>query len=96
MAALASVPGMAGYSASKAAALALTQTLRLQFTAQGVRVHAVLAGPWTPTRPGAWTSPKPHHPPSRMRSSTAWPPATTRSSPIHSRPRCRRAGRPAR
>lgn len=45
LAALASVPGMAGYSASKAAALALTQTLRLQLAAQGVRVHAVLAGP---------------------------------------------------
>ncbi|MFJ8473614.1 SDR family NAD(P)-dependent oxidoreductase [Kitasatospora sp. NPDC094011] len=45
LAALAAVPGMAGYSASKAAAFALTQTLRLQLGAQGVRVHAVLAGP---------------------------------------------------
>ncbi|MBF9071453.1 SDR family NAD(P)-dependent oxidoreductase [Streptacidiphilus fuscans] len=45
LAALAAVPGMAGYSASKAAALALTQSLRLQLAAEGVRVHAVLAGP---------------------------------------------------
>ncbi|MFB8180895.1 SDR family NAD(P)-dependent oxidoreductase [Streptomyces sp. NPDC055966] len=36
LATLASVPGMAGYSASAAAALALTQTLRLQLAAQGV------------------------------------------------------------
>lgn len=45
LASLASVPGLAAYSASKAAALALTQSLRLQLGGQGVRVHAVLAGP---------------------------------------------------
>jgi NAD(P)-dependent dehydrogenase (short-subunit alcohol dehydrogenase family) len=45
LASLASVPGMAAYSASKAAALAVTQALRLQLAAEGVRVHAVLAGP---------------------------------------------------
>jgi NAD(P)-dependent dehydrogenase (short-subunit alcohol dehydrogenase family) len=45
LAALASVPGLAGYSASKAAALALTQAQRQLFAEHGVRVHAVLAGP---------------------------------------------------
>jgi NAD(P)-dependent dehydrogenase (short-subunit alcohol dehydrogenase family) len=45
LAALASVPGMAAYSASKAAAFSLTQSLRLQLAERGVRVQAVLAGP---------------------------------------------------
>ncbi|MDR3083476.1 MAG: SDR family NAD(P)-dependent oxidoreductase [Streptomyces sp.] len=45
LAALASVPVMPGYSASKAAAFSLTQALRLQLAERGVRAHAVLAGP---------------------------------------------------
>jgi len=45
LAALASVPVMPGYSASKAAAFSLTQALRLQLAERGVRVHGVLAGP---------------------------------------------------
>lgn len=43
--ALAPLPMIAGYSISKAAALSLTQSLRAYLAAQGVSVHAVLAGP---------------------------------------------------
>lgn len=45
LAALAPLPMVAGYSISKAAALSLTQALRATLAAQGVSVHAVLAGP---------------------------------------------------
>jgi len=45
LAALASVPVMPAYSVSKAAALSFTQGLRMLLGGQGVRVHAVLAGP---------------------------------------------------
>jgi NAD(P)-dependent dehydrogenase (short-subunit alcohol dehydrogenase family) len=45
LAGLASLPVMPGYSISKAAALSLTQAHRALFATQGVRVHAVLAGP---------------------------------------------------
>jgi NAD(P)-dependent dehydrogenase (short-subunit alcohol dehydrogenase family) len=45
VAALAPLPIIPAYSISKAAALSLTQTLRLQLAGQGVRVHAVFAGP---------------------------------------------------
>ena len=42
---IASVPMMPSYSVSKAAALSLTQATRALLAADGVRVHAVLAGP---------------------------------------------------
>ena len=45
LAALAPIPTVIGYSISKAAALSLTQSLRAYLAAQGVSVHAVLAGP---------------------------------------------------
>ena len=45
LAALAPVPVTPAYSISKAAAFNLTQSLRVLLAAQGVRVHAVLAGP---------------------------------------------------
>jgi NAD(P)-dependent dehydrogenase (short-subunit alcohol dehydrogenase family) len=43
--ALAPMPLLPAYSISKAAALSLTQSLRVLLAAQGVRVHAVLPGP---------------------------------------------------
>lgn len=45
LAALASVPVIPAYSISKAAAFSLSQSLRALLAAQGVSVHAVLAGP---------------------------------------------------
>jgi NAD(P)-dependent dehydrogenase (short-subunit alcohol dehydrogenase family) len=45
VAALASVPVIPAYSISKAAAFSLSQSLRALLAAQGVSVHAVLAGP---------------------------------------------------
>jgi NAD(P)-dependent dehydrogenase (short-subunit alcohol dehydrogenase family) len=45
VAALASVPVLPAYSISKAAAFSLTQSQRALLAPQGVRVHAVLAGP---------------------------------------------------
>jgi NAD(P)-dependent dehydrogenase (short-subunit alcohol dehydrogenase family) len=45
LAALAAVPVLPAYSASKAAAFALTQSSRALLAGQGVTVHAVLAGP---------------------------------------------------
>jgi NAD(P)-dependent dehydrogenase (short-subunit alcohol dehydrogenase family) len=42
---LAPMPLMPAYSISKAAAFSLTQSLRVLLAGQGVRVHAVLAGP---------------------------------------------------
>jgi NAD(P)-dependent dehydrogenase (short-subunit alcohol dehydrogenase family) len=42
---LAPLPLMPAYSISKAAAFSLTQSLRVLLAGQGVRVHAVLAGP---------------------------------------------------
>jgi NAD(P)-dependent dehydrogenase (short-subunit alcohol dehydrogenase family) len=44
-ASLSSVPVLPTYSISKAAAFSLTQGLRAQLAASGVRVHAVLPGP---------------------------------------------------
>jgi NAD(P)-dependent dehydrogenase (short-subunit alcohol dehydrogenase family) len=44
IAALGSLPMLGGYSASKAAAWSLTQSLRADLGKSGVRVHAVLAG----------------------------------------------------
>ena len=45
VAALAPLPNIPGYSVSKAAAFSMTQSLRALLAAQGVSVHAVLAGP---------------------------------------------------
>jgi NAD(P)-dependent dehydrogenase (short-subunit alcohol dehydrogenase family) len=45
LAALAPVPFSPAYSASKAAALSLTQSLRALWAGRGVRVHGVFAGP---------------------------------------------------
>jgi NAD(P)-dependent dehydrogenase (short-subunit alcohol dehydrogenase family) len=45
LAALASVPFSPAYSISKAAAFSLTQSLRALWAGQGVKVHAVFAGP---------------------------------------------------
>jgi NAD(P)-dependent dehydrogenase (short-subunit alcohol dehydrogenase family) len=45
VAALASLPLMPAYSASKAAALSMSQTLRAVLAPRGVVVHVVLAGP---------------------------------------------------
>jgi NAD(P)-dependent dehydrogenase (short-subunit alcohol dehydrogenase family) len=45
LAAIAAVPVLAAYSASKAAQLALTQSLRALLASNGVTVHAVMPGP---------------------------------------------------
>jgi len=45
IAALASLPIIPAYSVSKAAAFSMTQSMRALLAAQGVSVHAVLAGP---------------------------------------------------
>jgi NAD(P)-dependent dehydrogenase (short-subunit alcohol dehydrogenase family) len=45
LAAIAAVPVLPAYSASKAAELSLTQSLRARSAARGVSVHAVLPGP---------------------------------------------------
>lgn len=45
LAALASVPGMGGYSASKAASYSLTQAMRPELRRLGVRMLAALCGP---------------------------------------------------
>jgi NAD(P)-dependent dehydrogenase (short-subunit alcohol dehydrogenase family) len=45
IAAFAAVPVMPAYSVSKAAMFSLTQSFRALLAAQGVRVHAVMAGP---------------------------------------------------
>jgi NAD(P)-dependent dehydrogenase (short-subunit alcohol dehydrogenase family) len=44
IASLANVPALAAYSASKAAALSITQALRVELAKKHVRVHGVLAG----------------------------------------------------
>jgi len=43
--ALASVPGIGGYSASKAAAHSLTQSIRSQLIKKSIKVHGVFPGP---------------------------------------------------
>ena len=45
IAALAGMPGLGGYSASKAAAFSMTQALRGQLAPRGIRVHGVFPGP---------------------------------------------------
>jgi len=43
--ALASMPSLGGYSASKAAAFSMTQALRATLQPKGIRVHAIFPGP---------------------------------------------------
>lgn len=43
--AVAGMPGIGGYSASKAAALSLTQSVRSELRPRGIAVHAVFPGP---------------------------------------------------
>lgn len=43
--ALVSMPGLSAYSASKAAAWSMTQSLRASVAAKGIKVHAVFPGP---------------------------------------------------
>jgi NAD(P)-dependent dehydrogenase (short-subunit alcohol dehydrogenase family) len=45
IAALAGMPGLGGYSASKAAAFSMTQALRGQLAPKGISVHGVFPGP---------------------------------------------------
>ena len=42
---LASMPGLAAYNASKAAAWSMTQSLRASIAAKGITVHAIFPGP---------------------------------------------------
>jgi NAD(P)-dependent dehydrogenase (short-subunit alcohol dehydrogenase family) len=42
---LANMPGLGGYSAAKAAAFSVTQTLRSELASRGVSVHGVFPGP---------------------------------------------------
>jgi short-subunit dehydrogenase len=44
MVALASLPGMGGYSASKAAAFSLTQAIRSELKGKGIQVHGIYPG----------------------------------------------------
>jgi NAD(P)-dependent dehydrogenase (short-subunit alcohol dehydrogenase family) len=46
MLAVASMPILGGYAASKAAAWSLTQSLRAELRAKGIRVHAAFPGPF--------------------------------------------------
>lgn len=55
---LAAMPGIGGYSASKAAAFSLTQSLRGQLSGRGVAVHAVFPGPIDTDMSKAITLPK--------------------------------------
>jgi NAD(P)-dependent dehydrogenase (short-subunit alcohol dehydrogenase family) len=58
IAAFAAVPVMPAYSISKAAAFSLSQSLRALLARQGVRVHAVLAGPIDTDMAGGLDVPK--------------------------------------
>jgi NAD(P)-dependent dehydrogenase (short-subunit alcohol dehydrogenase family) len=60
LAALASLPSMGGYAASKAAAYSITQALRSELRVRRVAVHAVLAGPIDTDMVRALTLPKAH------------------------------------
>ena len=55
---LAAMPGLAAYSASKAALWSLTQALRGQLAARGVAVHSVFPGPVDTEMAAAITLPK--------------------------------------
>jgi NAD(P)-dependent dehydrogenase (short-subunit alcohol dehydrogenase family) len=56
--ALASMPGLAGYNASKAAAWSMTQALRASLAGRGIAVHAVFPGPVDTEMAAAITFPK--------------------------------------
>jgi len=56
--ALASMPGLAGYNASKAAAWSMTQSLRGSLAPKGIGVHAVFPGPVDTDMAAAITFPK--------------------------------------
>jgi NAD(P)-dependent dehydrogenase (short-subunit alcohol dehydrogenase family) len=56
--ALASMPAMAGYNASKAASWSMTQSLRGSLAARGIAVHAVFPGPVDTEMAAAITFPK--------------------------------------
>jgi NAD(P)-dependent dehydrogenase (short-subunit alcohol dehydrogenase family) len=58
IAALASLPIIPAYSVSKAAAFSMTQSMRALLAAQGVSVHAVLAGPIDTDMSRAFDMPK--------------------------------------
>lgn len=58
VASLASMAPLGGYSASKAAALSLTQAVRAELAPRGVRVHAVFPGPVDTDMSRAITLPK--------------------------------------
>jgi NAD(P)-dependent dehydrogenase (short-subunit alcohol dehydrogenase family) len=55
---LASMPGLGGYSASKAAAFSMTQALRGELKPKGIAVHAVFPGPVDTDMAKAITLPK--------------------------------------
>jgi NAD(P)-dependent dehydrogenase (short-subunit alcohol dehydrogenase family) len=55
---LASMPGLGGYSASKAAAFSMTQALRGELKPKGIAVHAVFPGPVDTEMAKAITLPK--------------------------------------
>jgi short-subunit dehydrogenase len=56
--ALASMPALAGYNASKAAGWSMTQSLRAGLSARGISVHAVFPGPVDTDMAAAITFPK--------------------------------------
>jgi NAD(P)-dependent dehydrogenase (short-subunit alcohol dehydrogenase family) len=56
--ALASMPGLAGYNASKAASWSMTQSLRGSLASRGIAVHAVFPGPVDTEMAAAITFPK--------------------------------------
>jgi len=56
--ALASMPGLAGYNASKAAAWSMTQSLRAALAPKNIAVHAVFPGPVDTDMAAAITFPK--------------------------------------
>jgi NAD(P)-dependent dehydrogenase (short-subunit alcohol dehydrogenase family) len=82
MNALAPLPFIPAYSASKAASLSLTQSSRTLFAGQGVSLHAVLTGPVDTVRPEASRYRRPLRSPLRKRSSMAWRTRRRTSSPI--------------
>ena len=55
---LASMPGLAAYNASKAAAWSLTQSLRADLAKKGIKVHGVFPGPVDTDMAAAITFPK--------------------------------------
>jgi NAD(P)-dependent dehydrogenase (short-subunit alcohol dehydrogenase family) len=56
--AMASMPPIGGYSASKAAAWSLTQSLRAELRGRGIRVHAAFPGPMDTDMARSFAMPK--------------------------------------